>query len=134
MGHNRRKFALISGSILGLLTVLIGAFGAHGLADTLAATGKLDAFQTGVKYQSMHAIVLLVVGLLLDKSSNKWLGRAALMFVIGVVLFSGSLYVLSLTGMTQLGVITPIGGLFMIIGWVFVLMGVLFADGDSLPK
>tara|TARA_B100000497_G_scaffold85793_1_gene95592 strand:+ start:172 stop:558 length:387 start_codon:yes stop_codon:yes gene_type:complete len=118
------KKIFISASLLGLLAVVLGAFAAHGLRDALNTT-SLESFQTGVRYQMYHAFFLFVVGLLpqltlAQKSRLFWVT------IIGVVLFSGSIYLLSSNTLTPidfgfLGPITPIGGLFLISAW-----GVLF--------
>lgn len=106
-------------SALGLFGVAIGAFGAHALKDLLLKNGRLDTFDTGVKYQFYHALALLGVGILLKVfGEDKYLVWAGWLFVSGVVIFSGSLYVLSLTNTKWLGAITPIGGVFFIAGWV----------------
>jgi len=78
-----------------------------------------------VRYQFYHALALLAIGILMDKFSSSRLGYAALFIVLGVIIFSGSLYVLSLTGETMLGAVTPFGGLLMIIGWALFLMGIM---------
>ena len=118
------KKIFISASLLGLLAVVLGAFAAHGLRDALNTT-SLESFQTGVRYQMYHAFFLFVVGLLpqltlAQKSRLFWVT------ITGVVLFSGSIYLLSSNTLTPidfgfLGPITPIGGLFLISAW-----GVLF--------
>jgi uncharacterized membrane protein YgdD (TMEM256/DUF423 family) len=114
-----------AGAIFGALAVGIGAFGAHGLADLLEAQGRTDTFETGVKYHFYHAIALMMVGILGHiPSSQKWLTRAAYGFIAGILIFSGSLYVLSLTGITWLGAITPIGGVAFILGWIFIVLAV----------
>jgi len=114
-----------AGAIFGALAVGIGAFGAHGLADLLEAQGRTDTFETGVKYHFYHAIALMMVGILGHiPSSHKWLTRAAYGFIAGILIFSGSLYVLSLTGITWLGAITPIGGVAFILGWIFIVLAV----------
>ena len=119
------KFFIQSGAVLGLLSVAIGAFGAHALRASLTASGRVDTFETAVKYQFYHALALLAVGILLhltagDPMAQKWLTYAGYSFLAGVLVFSGSLYVLCATGITVLGAITPIGGVFMIAGWAMV--------------
>lgn len=119
------KFFIQTGAILGLLSVAIGAFGAHALRASLTASGRTETFETAVKYQFYHALALLAVGILLHITANdpiaqKWLTYAGYSFVAGVLVFSGSLYVLCATGITVLGAITPIGGVFMIAGWAMV--------------
>lgn len=118
------KGVLITAGILGALSVGIGAFGAHALQDTLTANGRLDTFETAVKYQFYHTLALLLLGILMLNFDQSYLNYAAYAFIAGTVVFSGSLYTLSLTNMTWLGAITPIGGLGFILGWVFLVLGV----------
>ena len=127
MEHENKmnKLVLVTGAVFGLFTVIIGAFGAHALSDILELNDKTDVFETAVTYQSIHALVLLFLGLLSEKIDSRWLHRSVVMFVVGVLIFSGSLYLLSLTNMTKLGMVTPIGGVFMILGWVFLLIGIM---------
>lgn len=108
------KIAALSGA----LSVLIGAFGAHGLEDLLFANDRVDTFETAVKYQFYHSLAMLLIGILMQTNQVKYLTWAANLFVFGIVVFSGSLYVLSLTNFTLLGAITPIGGLFFVFGWL----------------
>ena len=111
-----RTFLLI-GSVLGFLGVAFGAFGAHALKGRLSQE-MLAVFETGVRYQMYHAFAILVVATLMGSA-----GRASLLtisgwsFLAGVLLFSGSLYALTLSGVRILGMITPIGGLLLLIGW-----------------
>lgn len=124
------KFFIQSGAVLGLLGVALGAFGAHALRASLTASGRLDTFETAVKYQFYHALTLVLVGVLLQVFGSdpavvkllNWSGRALL---IGVLIFSGSLYVLCLTGFTWLGAITPLGGVALIAGWALLLWAFL---------
>ena len=116
------KFFLQAGAVLGLIGVGLGAFGAHALRTMLDATGRSATFETAVKYQFYHALTLVLVGVLMQVfSSNpatvKLLGWAGNSFLIGTLIFSGSLYVLCFTGVTWLGAITPLGGLALIAGW-----------------
>ncbi len=118
---------LIVAAVAGALAVLIGAFGAHGLPDWLAKIGvdaetlprRLAQFDTGARYHLAHAIVLLGMIALPVKRSAAWRWSFWL-FVAGIVLFSGSLYVLVLTNTSWLGAITPIGGVCWIIAWVLI--------------
>ena len=130
------KFWLTSGAILAGLGVALGAFGAHGLERVLQqvyspeetrmiaglqvpATWKyLQDFKTGAEYQLTHSLALLAVGLLARDGSRRSLTIAGWSFLLGIVLFSGSLYVLTVTGVKTLGMITPIGGVFFLMGWV----------------
>lgn len=108
---------LIIGSILGGTGVALGAFGSHGLKRRIS-TDRLETFETGVRYQMYHALALLFAALL-----GEWLPRtgfaaaAGWLFLAGVLLFSGSLYLLTLTGERRWGVVTPLGGLAFIAGW-----------------
>jgi len=105
-------------SLLGALSVAGGAFGAHALKGTLSETA-LGSFETGIRYQMYHAIALLVVALLLKQSpSVSTLTAAGWCFIAGIVLFSGSLYGLSLGGIKALGPVTPLGGVAFIAGWI----------------
>jgi len=116
------------GGILGGLSVMLGAFGAHSLKERLTEK-SLATFQTGVQYQFMHSIALILVGLLmlsLGEESNKRLNRSGWFFAVGILLFSGSLYSLALGGPRWLGPVTPLGGLCFMIGWVLLAF--------SLPK
>lgn len=117
------KFFLQAGSVFGVLAVALGAFGAHALKATLEGSGRLETYETAVKYQFYHALALVLVGILLQRvapGSEKWLSWAGNSFIGGILIFSGSLYALCFTGITKLGAITPIGGLLMIAGWVFL--------------
>lgn len=103
---------------------MIGAFGAHALKDQLESSGRLDIFETAVKYQFYHALALIFVAILIFNVKHNLLNYAGISFIIGTIIFSGSLYVLCLSGISKIGMITPIGGVFMIIGWVLLLMGI----------
>ena len=114
-----RTFLLI-GALAGLIGVAFGAFGAHGLRNRLSPE-MLAVFETGVRYQMYHALAVLAVALGAARFDG-WLIRAAgWSFTAGMILFSGSLYALVLTGVTTLGAVTPIGGLFLLIGWALLI-------------
>ncbi len=102
------------------MAVLMGAFGAHALKGILEpkATGWIE---TGVFYQSTHALALIACGVL---PSAKSINRTAILFAAGIILFSGSLYLMGLTGITKLGIITPIGGVCFIAGWLSFCMAI----------
>lgn len=108
-------------AILGALSVALGAFAAHGLQEHLSST-SLDVFKTAVHYQFLHAIALLAIGVWAVQQPQGWLQVAAIAWILGTLLFSGSLYGLSLLEWRWLGPVTPIGGLSFMIGWgaVFV--------------
>lgn len=113
---------LASGAGLGLLAVALGAFGAHALKG-IVLPEQLVIFETGNRYQMYHALALLVVGLGLRQTSCAMFRYSAWCFIGGIVLFSGSLYVLALTGFKSFGAITPVGGLLFLIGWGCLGMG-----------
>ncbi|HEY7289727.1 MAG TPA: DUF423 domain-containing protein [Vicinamibacterales bacterium] len=110
-----RTFLLL-GAIFGFLAVALGAFGAHALKSRLSAE-LLAVFETAVRYQMYHAIALILTALLMARSDGWLLSWAGWCFTVGVVLFSGSLYALALSGVTVLGAITPLGGLAFLAGW-----------------
>jgi uncharacterized membrane protein YgdD (TMEM256/DUF423 family) len=118
------KTVLIIAGIFGVLSVAIGAFGAHGLESTLTANNRMDTFETAVKYQFYHTLALFLLGILMINMQSNYFNYAAISFLVGMVIFSGSLYTLSLTNITWLGAITPIGGLGFILGWIFLILGV----------
>jgi len=123
-----RTFLLV-GSILGFLTVALGAFGAHALKQSIPAD-SLAVFQTGVQYQGLHALALLAVGTLLYVLPQPGkLKTVGWLFTAGVVIFSGSLYALAITDKKWLGAITPLGGLCFLIGW-----GLLIWSAASLRE
>jgi uncharacterized membrane protein YgdD (TMEM256/DUF423 family) len=115
---------LFCGTVFGLLGVILGAFGAHDLRERLGPE-MLAVWHTAVEYQFYHALALLVVGVLgVLWPHNVQLVWAGWVFVAGVILFSGSLYVLALSGVRWIGAITPIGGLALIAGWLLLLLAV----------
>lgn len=113
------KFWLIVAGISGFLCVALGAFGAHALKASLSNYGK-DIYEKAVHYQMFHTVALLLVGVLQNQFSNLPLQPAALGFLFGIILFSGSLYILAVTGITWLGAITPLGGLSFLFGWLWL--------------
>ena len=110
------------GALFGLSGVMIGAFGAHGLKALLNAD-QLAIYHTGVDYQFVHALALLLLGALAQHQTPKAWQLAATLFIAGVFIFSGSLYLLVLTDTSWLGAITPIGGMSFIVGWAALLWG-----------
>jgi uncharacterized membrane protein YgdD (TMEM256/DUF423 family) len=109
----------ILGSAFAMLAVAAGAFGAHALRDRLPDT-MLAIFETGVRYQMYHALALLVTALLVARAPSAAAVAAGWLFAAGIVVFSGSLYVLVLSGVRWLGAITPLGGLAFLAGWVLL--------------
>jgi len=132
MNNNQRKslftapFCLMAGASLSLLSVVLGAFGAHALKNIISAD-MLAVYDTALRYQMFHALALLLLGLLMSMQGNssaqiKQYGRAAGLFLMGLVLFCGSLYALALSGLKVLGAITPFGGLAFILAWFYMLL------------
>jgi uncharacterized membrane protein YgdD (TMEM256/DUF423 family) len=117
------RFALAVGAVLGGIAVAAGAFGAHGLKATLAASGQSDNWETACRYAIYHALAMLATGLLarLPAPAPPALTRAAAMsFCAGTLIFSGCLAALALSGIKILGAIVPIGGVLMLIGWALL--------------
>lgn len=122
------KQIIVTAAIFGVIAVVLGAFGAHGLRDKVSA-GDLENWKTAVSYQFYHTLALLFLSTLTSQSKGMT-NASFLCFVLGILLFSGSLYLLStrsLTGISSkvLGPITPLGGLFFIMGWIFMLIAAL---------
>lgn len=116
------KKTIIAGAVFAGLAVLIGAFGAHALKDVLGRYAS--TWETGVQYQMFHAVGILIIGLLMEKQTSRLYNWAAILFSVGIVFFSGSLYVLSISKVTVLGAITPIGGVCFVGGWFLLILGV----------
>lgn len=122
------KQALIKSGILGIIAITLGALGAHALKNYLTVD-QLASFNTGVRYQIYHTLLIILLAVIANKHPLKYFRIASLFVFWGVILFSGSIYVLTLKNIFNLnwlsivGPITPIGGLLMIIGWVYVLLG-----------
>ena len=121
---------LSTAAILGALAVILGAFGAHGL-KSLVPPESVSTFETGVRYHMYHVFALLATGLLSIHYPILPMKRAAQCFLVGMLLFSGSLYLLTLlkatdtVGLSSIGLITPIGGLFLVAVWLFLFWGLL---------
>lgn len=125
------KRLILIGAILGFIAVALGAFGAHGLEGRVSEHA-LDNWDKAVLYQMFHAAAILVVGILLAQFNEmkifKW---SAWFFLIGVILFSGSLYSYTLTGALAFAMITPFGGVAFLIGWVCLAIGAMRLDKNS---
>jgi uncharacterized membrane protein YgdD (TMEM256/DUF423 family) len=124
------KTFIATAAIFGALSVALGAFAAHKLRDMLPADA-VTVFETGVRYQFYHTLALLFIGILYEKFPGKWMRWAGNCFIIGVILFSGSLYALSVLRLTEAagaarfaGIVTPFGGLFFIVGWLLLFVSV----------
>jgi uncharacterized membrane protein YgdD (TMEM256/DUF423 family) len=119
------KTFLLLGSVNAFLSVALGAFGAHALKSRLS-TDMLAVYQTGVQYHMIHALGLILIALLSDKLGNSSLVTASgWSLFIGIILFSGSLYVLSISGIKILGAITPLGGVAFLLGWLLLAIAAL---------
>lgn len=121
------RLFILAGAVFAALGVMLGAFGAHALKTRLDAS-QLQVFETGVRYQMYHALALIFTGILFEKINVPSMKFAGYFFIAGIIFFSGSLYLLSAlteTGSSSqkfIGPITPIGGLFLIIGWILVVI------------
>jgi len=113
---NNQKIWIAVAGLIGFSGVALGAFGSHRLGDQLSA-GMMNVYKTGVLYHLIHAIVILVIALY----GNRKFYKAALMFVIGILLFSFSLYIYTQSGNTTFAMITPIGGVFLLLGWALII-------------
>jgi uncharacterized membrane protein YgdD (TMEM256/DUF423 family) len=118
-----RTFLLI-GALAGFTAVALGAFGAHGLRARLSPE-MLAVFETGVRYHMYHALALLGTAAAMERVGGRLFVVAGWFFVAGIVLFSGSLYLLALTGVAKLGAVTPLGGLAFLIGWACFAFAVI---------
>lgn len=120
------KIFLLLGSLNAFLSVALGAFGAHALKAKLTPD-KLDVYQTGVHYHMIHAIALILIAVLSDKLTNSsaLVNASGWAIFIGIILFSGSLYALSLTGLKIFGPITPLGGVSFLVGWVLLAIAAM---------
>jgi uncharacterized membrane protein YgdD (TMEM256/DUF423 family) len=126
--HNQSRWLLCSGAVLGALGIALGAFGAHALQSYLAARVNdaefaarwLNTWEVAVRYQMYQALALLAAGLLAERGPQRSLTVAGLSITAGVLLFSGLLYCLVLTGQRILGAIVPVGGVLMIVGWLAI--------------
>jgi uncharacterized membrane protein YgdD (TMEM256/DUF423 family) len=121
------RMFLLAGALAGFVGVAFGAFGAHGLRGRLSPD-MLAVFETGVRYQMYHALALMLTAALMMTGrieSGRAVAAAGWLFVAGIVLFSGSLYLLAVTGITILGAITPIGGVAFLVGWACLAIATL---------
>ena len=119
--NNKQVRTLRVAAIAGGLAVILGAFGAHGLKERLTAD-LLTIYETGVQYHFYHALALLALALATERIwQTVWAWRAAMCWIAGILVFSGSLYLLAITGLRWLGAITPIGGVAFILGWFCLL-------------
>ena len=122
------RYWIVLGAVFGLLSVVVRALGVHALRDTLDPAA-LNTFQTAARFQMYHALALVLNGLLVDKWPSRQLVAAGWLFIAGVALFCGSLYVLALTGIGVFGAVAPIGGASLMGGW-----GLLILSGFTRRK
>jgi len=120
--QTNRKF-LVTGAIFGLIAVILGAFAAHGLKETLSEA-SLNSFETGVRFQMYHAFLMLILGIIITEKDSKLLFY---LFLFGTILFSGSIYLLSTSAVTgvdfsAIALVTPIGGGLLIVGWLLLVL------------
>jgi uncharacterized membrane protein YgdD (TMEM256/DUF423 family) len=114
------------------LAVALGAFAAHGLKSRLSPE-MLAVFETGVRYHLVHGLALLAVAWASDRWPCRWIGMGGWMFIVGIVVFSGSLYLLSTTGARWLGAITPLGGIAFLTGWGLLAAAGIHSVGQQVP-
>ena len=119
------KSLLVIGSVFAALSVLLGAFGAHGLKNRLSIE-DLAIFETAVRYQMYHALGILLMGLASIDLTEKLVSTPAYFLILGMIVFSGSLFLLVFTNLRWFGAITPIGGLCLIIGWLLFAYNIYF--------
>jgi uncharacterized membrane protein YgdD (TMEM256/DUF423 family) len=117
------KTILMTASVLLALAVALGAFGAHGLKSQLSSD-MMQTYKTGVEYHFYHALGLLLIGILAVSYPSELMKWSAILILTGIILFSGSLYALAISGIKWLGAITPLGGLSFIAGWILLFLAV----------
>jgi len=120
-----QKITLLAGATLGALGVMIGAFGAHAWRASLEAQQRMETFETAVKYQFYHALALLLVGVLMYNFHHRLLKYVSWSMIIGILIFSGSLYVLCWTQNAKWGAVTPVGGVLLILGWGLLITAIV---------
>jgi uncharacterized membrane protein YgdD (TMEM256/DUF423 family) len=114
-----QQWLLFFAALLGFFGVSAGAFGGHALKQRLAPD-LLAIFEVGVRYQMYHVLALILAVLLIGVTAGHWATSAAYVFIAGILIFSGSLYLLALTGVKTWGAVTPIGGVLFLLGWIFL--------------
>lgn len=113
------------GAFFGLVGVILGAFGAHGLSARGLSPDQLSSWQTAVQYLLIHAVALLAIGFGIRVTASPWFEWSAIAWTIGVCLFSGSIFMLVLGGPRWMGPVTPVGGIALILGWLLLIVGAL---------
>src|SRR3978361_1591123 len=119
--HEGRRLVIL-GALFGMVGVLMGAFGAHALEELLKANGRQSVYDTAVQYQFIHALAILFV----SSAIRRWPGgltrASGILFVVGTVFFSGSLYILAIFNVPFMGAIAPIGGVALVLGWLCLIL------------
>jgi uncharacterized membrane protein YgdD (TMEM256/DUF423 family) len=118
------KLFLKSGAILAGLSIALGAFGAHAFKEVLELSNHTETYETAARYQMYGALALIFVGILTDKIPHKFLNWSGYAFIVGTIIFSGSLYLICATGVTMWGAVAPIGGASLMAGWFLFFIGV----------
>src|SRR6478609_1398199 len=118
------KQTLQAGASFGFLSVALGAFGAHALKPTLISYGSLDTFELAVRYQFFHALALLIICLMMEKINTRLLSYSATLMIVGILLFSGSLYALAFQAGKAIAFATPIGGVCFLAAWILLFLSV----------
>ena len=121
------KTGILLGTFLAFMTVVLGAFGAHALKEQLSAYGQ-SVYDKAIFYQMFHSLAILFVSILQYSISDLDLSICIWLFFLGIILFSGSLYILALTNIKWLGAITPIGGMVFIVSWLIIFYKVLYLN------
>ncbi len=124
---NQKRILIIGGS-LACLAVGLGAFGAHALKALLLQNGRQDTYELATRYHFYHALELVILGVLYAKINSRTLRLSAWMFVAGILLFSGSLYVMAIFNTTKVALLTPLGGVCFLSGWILFAVAVAKAD------
>ncbi|NOS91038.1 MAG: DUF423 domain-containing protein [Cyclobacteriaceae bacterium] len=123
-----QKRILIIGGLLAGLAVGLGAFGAHALKALLLQNGRVDTYELATRYHIYHALALVILGILYAKINSRTFRLSAWMFVAGILMFSGSLYVMAIFNTTQVALITPLGGVCFLAGWILFAVAVAKAE------
>jgi len=123
----QKRILMIAGVLTGL-AVGLGAFGAHALKALLTQNGRIDTYELATRYHFYHALALLIVGALYSKVHSKIWRMSAWMFLLGILSFSGSLYVMAIYNTTKVALITPLGGVCFLAGWILFVVAVAKAD------
>ena len=118
------KIWIVYGSFFSLLAIVLGAFGAHGLKNVLDQYSR-EIYEKAIYYHFIHSLAIILIAILNNQYNNINLSYSVYLFLFGIIIFSGSLYVLAITGIKWLGAITPIGGLLFIFGWVYMIVAFL---------